>query len=80
MTGLLAQSEKFRSWTSWLDYRIMLPGYSDRLGYELGLINNSDALEATRKKALINPLKTELEDPLFSIKIRQSTKPSPKIL
>ena len=71
MTGLLAQTNRFRSWTSWLDYRIMLPGYSDRLGYEMGLIENSEVIEKVREKAFIDPSSISLEDPLYSIKIRQ---------
>jgi hypothetical protein len=71
MTGLLARTERFRSWVSWLDYRIMLPGYSDRLGYDMGLIDNSEPLQKVRGRALINPSNIELEDRLFSIKIRQ---------
>ena len=71
ITGLLAQTNRFRSWISWLDYRIILPGYSDRLGHEMGLIENSEVLAKVREKAFINPSSIALEDPLFSLKIRQ---------
>jgi len=71
MTGLLAQTNRFSNWTSWLDYRIILPGYADRLGYDIGLIDNSKTLTEIRRKAFIDPAGMSLDDADFSVKIRQ---------
>lgn len=71
MTGLLAQSDQFRNISSWLDYRIMLPGYSDEIAYDLGFIDNSESLENVRDKALVNPFLTRIGDG-FSIGIRKN--------
>lgn len=73
MTGLLAQSDQFRSMLSWIDLRVLLPGKSDEIAYELGYIDNSQALEKVRKRALINPELSEISDENFSRKIRASS-------
>lgn len=70
ITGLLAQSDQFRSMTSWLDLRIFLPGNSDQIAYELGYIDNSKSFTDVRKNALIDPSVTEIDAPDFSQKIR----------
>ena len=70
MTGLLSQSEQFRSLTSWFDWRIVLPGGSDEIAHELGFINNSQTLTNLRQSALINPNGFTIEDKDFSEKIR----------
>ncbi len=70
MTGMLSESHQFRGLSSWLDKRILLPGNSDELAYELKYINTDKPFEQTRKNALINPSSTELDDPEFSKKIR----------
>ncbi len=70
MTGLLAESHQFRGLSSWIDKRILLPGNSDELAYELEYINTDRSFVQTRKDALINPSSTTLEDPHFSKKIR----------
>ena len=36
------------------DYRVLLPGYSDRLAYELGLIERHGSFEETRLRARVN--------------------------
>ena len=71
MTGLLAQSDQFRSVFSWLDHRILLPGYSDEIAYELGFFDNSKPLDRVRDQALIKPALTSLDDSDFSKGIRQ---------
>ena len=70
MTGLLAQSDQFRSLSSWLDTRILLPGNSDEIAYELGYINNGESFMRARQDALIDPSQVDLEDSDFSRKIR----------
>lgn len=37
------------------DYRVMLPGYSDELAYEAGLIVHHGNFEETRAAAYLNP-------------------------
>jgi hypothetical protein len=72
MTGLLAESHQFQSITSWMDTRILLPGNSDELAYELGFIQTNKPFDAIRKAALVEPSVTDLEDPDFSNKIRKN--------
>lgn len=71
MTGLLAESHQFQSITSWMDRRILLPGNSDELAYELGFIQTDEPFDEIRRAALVEPGVTGLEDPDFSIKIRK---------
>ncbi len=53
------------------DYRVLLPGYSDRLAYELGLIERDGSYEETRLAARVNYLAyLHRDDPAFSVKIR----------
>lgn len=53
-------------------YKILFPGYSDRLVYDLGLIDTDLSFEETRSKYLINDKAFEYADAEdFSIKIRQ---------
>ena len=70
MTGMLTESHQFRGLSSWLDKRILLPGSSDELAYELEYINTDKTFDQVRKDALINPSSTELDDPEFSKNIR----------
>ncbi len=70
MTGLLAQSDQFRSVFSWVDSRIILPGNSDEIAYELGYISNTESLDQVRESALINPRFSNIDDADFSQKIR----------
>ena len=52
--------------------RILLPANSDKLAYDLGLIDTDLPFEETRKKYFINDRATKYsEDPAFSVKIRQ---------
>lgn len=53
------------------DYRILLPGYSDRYAYELGLIDTDLSFEDARTKFNINKQAEQYADsPDFSQKIR----------
>jgi len=54
------------------DYRVLLPGYSDRLAYDLGLLETDDSFEATKRRARVN-YRAYLyrDDPQFSAKIRR---------
>jgi hypothetical protein len=54
------------------DYRVLLPGNSDKLAYDLGLIASDASFEQTRARARINYLAyLSRDDPEFSRKIRQ---------
>ncbi|MFT6046270.1 MAG: hypothetical protein ACI9WC_001975 [Arenicella sp.] len=71
MTGLLAQSDRFRSLWSWLDIRILLPGNSDEIAYEMAYIDSSSSFPNVREEALVNPMVTAIDKPDFSRKIRE---------
>jgi hypothetical protein len=54
------------------DYRVLLPGYSDRLAYELGLIERHGSYEETRLRARINyQAYLHRDNPAFSEMIRR---------
>jgi hypothetical protein len=54
------------------DYRVLLPGDSDKLAYDLGLLKTDASFEQTRLRARVNYLAyVHREDPDFSAKIRQ---------
>jgi len=55
-----------------LSYKVLLPAYSDRLAYDLGLIDTDLSFEEAREKFLINDRAEEFaNEPDFSKKIRQ---------
>lgn len=54
------------------EYRVLLPGYSDRLAYDLGLLGTDATFEETRHRARVNYLAyLQRDSPDFSVKIRQ---------
>ena len=54
------------------DYRVLLPGYSDRLAYDLGLIQRHGSYEETRLRARVNyQAYLHRDDPAFSQAIRR---------
>lgn len=54
------------------DYRVLLPGYSDRLAYDLGLIERRGSFEETRLRARVNyQAYLYRDDPAFSQRIRR---------
>ena len=54
------------------DYRVLLPGYSDRLAYDLGLIQHHGSYEETRLRARVNyQACLHRDDPAFSQLIRR---------
>lgn len=54
------------------DYRVLLPGYSDRLAYDLGLIERHGSFEETRLRARVNyQAYLHRDDPAFSEAIRR---------
>ena len=71
MTGLLAQSDQFRSISSWMDWRIILPGNSDEIAYELDYVNSELPFNEARAHALVDPSKTQIDSGTFSQDIRR---------
>ena len=54
------------------DYRVLLPGYSDQLAYDLGLLDTTRSFEQTRARARVNyQAYLYRDDPDLSQKIRQ---------
>ena len=54
------------------DYRVLLPGYSDKLAYDLGLLETDTTFEQTRAANRINyRAYVYRDDPTFSTKIRR---------
>jgi hypothetical protein len=54
------------------DLRVLLPGRSDQLAYELGLLDTNISLEETRRRAKVNDLARRYQDsPDFSASIRR---------
>ena len=59
------------SWADiYLDYRVLLPGYSDQLAYEMGFLPTDVPFTGLQKRALLNPARTQINDPSFSKRIR----------
>ncbi|MEE8607126.1 MAG: DUF4105 domain-containing protein [Nitrospiraceae bacterium] len=69
-TNILQHAERLSVWDIYLDYRGLLPGYSDSLIYEIGALDTSVPLEELRRKSRIDPAVTAIDDPEFSRKIR----------
>lgn len=54
------------------NYRVLLPGYSDRLAYDLGLLDTQLSFEQARERARVNyQAYLYRDDPEFSQKIRE---------
>jgi hypothetical protein len=52
-------------------YKVLLPGYSDQLAYDLGLISNDLPLQETKRRHRIDELARAIgDDPEFSARIR----------
>jgi hypothetical protein len=55
------------------DYRVLLPGYSDKLAYDLGLFATTLPYEEAKAKARVNyQAYLYRDDPSFSVKIRRT--------
>lgn len=53
------------------DYRVLLPGFSDQLAYELKLIDTSLPFEEVKRRSRVNDLALKYrDDPQFSARIR----------
>ena len=69
-TSLTRHATRLSWWERSFDYRILLPGYSDELAQELGLLPGDQDIEMLREKALLSQDMAQIEDPDFSQKIR----------
>jgi hypothetical protein len=71
-TNLVDHVNKLRPGRIPRDVRVLLPGHSDRLAYELGLLDVSEPFEIARQNARITLLSHQYQnDPDFSSKIRR---------
>ncbi len=70
MTGLLEESHDYDSVASWMDKRILLPGYSDQLAYENEFIDTSRPFTEVKQSALVVPDNFSIDDESFSRLIR----------
>ena len=58
------------------DYRVLMPGYSAELAYDLGLLAGEGSFEATKQRARVNYAAYLYRDaPDFSVRIRQEKDP-----
>ena len=69
-TSFLKFVERVSTLRRVLDYRILLPGYSDDLAWQLGFIEGEGSLEDLRARARLDPADAAIDDPDFSKKIR----------
>lgn len=77
-TNIVRHVNKLRPGQIPVDWRVVLPGHSDRLAYELGLLEINEPFEIARENARINVL-SELfkNDPKFSQRIRRQIADDP---
>ena len=71
-TGIFKHARRLPAWRRLFDYRILLPGYSDGLLFDLGLIGGGRSLTEARRRATINPDLVSLDAADFSAALRQS--------
>ncbi|WP_115937425.1 DUF4105 domain-containing protein [Aestuariispira insulae] len=69
-SSLTAHATGLSWFQRWLDYRLLLPGFSDGLAQEEGLLPQDIPLEDLRARALLKPESAPLDDPGFSALIR----------
>lgn len=71
-TNIVRHIDRVRPHRITYDPRMLLPGYSDEIAYNQGLIVRNGTFEQTRQRAYINPLAERYADaPNFSELIRQ---------
>lgn len=73
-TNLLKYDPDYRFYTSLLDYRLLLPGFSDEVAQEKGWIDANQSLLTLREQATINPENIDVSADNFSELVRQSWK------
>ena len=70
LTDLLRESNRFNHWHQWLDYRIIFPGYADRLLYKMGMIDSKLDFKTLRETARVKPEDYSIDDKDYSHRIR----------
>lgn len=68
-TSLLKDTD-LPAWRRYLDWRILLPAYSDRVAYEYGILDQSYALKDLRAAAYLDPQRLTPEGADFYGEIR----------
>ena len=71
-TNSILRETDLPGWRRYFDWRLLLPGFSDRVAYEYGVLDQRYSREELRTAAHLNWVDFELEDPSFSKKIRAS--------
>ena len=72
-TNLVNHINKLRPGSIPADWRVLLPGHSDRLAYELGLLDVIGPFEIARERSRITSVSNLVKDsPDFSAKIREN--------
>lgn len=69
-SSLMRHARRLSFWNRNFNYKLLLPGYSDELAYDLGIIANDQPLQQVRAQARVDPNSTAIEDPNFSRLIR----------
>ncbi len=69
-TNILQHARRLTRWDLYTDYRVILPGYSDRLAHELGVLAGDLPFDQARARARVDPGAVALDDPGFSQAIR----------
>ncbi len=72
-TGIAKYATPMPAWRRLLDYRIVLPGYSDRLVAALGLLAGDAPLAEARRRAWIDPERVPLAGDGFSARLRRAS-------
>ncbi len=72
ITGITDHAKRVSAWRRMFDYRIMLPGYSDGLAFDIGALWPGISLEEARRRATIDPDSGPIESEQFSVLIRQA--------
>lgn len=71
-TNSLIRDADFPAWRRYLDWRMMLPGYSDRIAYEFDILDQRYLLADLRAVARLDPATYVLEAPDMSAQIRKN--------
>ena len=71
-TNSILEDTDVPGWRRYFDWRILLPGFSDRIAYEFGVLDQKYSRKELRAAAHLNSVDFEHEDPSFSKKIRAS--------
>ena len=71
-TGIVKYATPMPAWRRLFEYRIVLPGYSDRLVFDLDLLGEGMTLAEARQRSAIDPGGVPLDGADFSTRLRQA--------